>query len=192
MEREWLSKNCMKLRLQLRQQIGEEKVAFHEINQEFESRRLQLHQASRWADQAQRDKISFYGGLELRNRLFREEKFVVKRQIEQDKQELMKGPGSVETARKSDSDMKRESLNTSVPSPHFQSRSGMLNHIGGTYSHNGMMDYPRIPFSEWNLGKFPDSMEFQSWKVNFRTEVCVRTADPQITMLWIKEVGQIN
>ena len=31
-------------------------------------------------------------------------------------------------------------------------------------------------------------MEFQSWKVNFRTEVCLRTADPQITMLWIKEV----
>ena len=30
-------------------------------------------------------------------------------------------------------------------------------------------------------------MEFQSWKVNFRTEVCLRTADLQITMLWIKE-----
>ena len=51
-----------------------------------------------------------------------------------------------------------------------------------------MMDYPRIPISEWNLGKFPDSMEFQSWKCNFRTEVCMRTADPQVTMLWIKEV----
>ena len=31
-------------------------------------------------------------------------------------------------------------------------------------------------------------MEFQSWKVNFRTELCQRTADPQITMHWIKEV----
>ena len=31
-------------------------------------------------------------------------------------------------------------------------------------------------------------MEFQSWKVNFRTEVCLRTADLQITMHWIKEV----
>ena len=31
-------------------------------------------------------------------------------------------------------------------------------------------------------------MEFQSWKFNFRTEVCMRTADPQVTMLWIKEV----
>ena len=84
--------------------------------------------------------------------------------------------------------MKRESLNTSIQSLHFQSRSGMLNHTGGTYSHGGMMEYPRIPITEWNLGKFPDSMEFQSWKVNFRTEVCPRTADPQITMLWIEEV----
>ena len=83
--------------------------------------------------------------------------------------------------------MKRESLNTSIQSPHFQSRSGMLNHTGGTYSH-GVRDYPRFPPTEWHLGKNPDSMEFQSWKVNFTTEVCLRTADPQITMLWIKEV----
>ena len=48
----------------------------------------------------------------------------------------------------------RESLNTSVPSHHFQSRSGMLNHVGGTYSHHGMMDYPRLPITEWSLGKF--------------------------------------
>ena len=31
-------------------------------------------------------------------------------------------------------------------------------------------------------------MDFESWKVNFRTEVCLRTEDLQITMLWIKEV----
>ena len=31
-------------------------------------------------------------------------------------------------------------------------------------------------------------MEFQSSKVNFRTEVCAKPADPQITMHWIKEV----
>ena len=35
---------------------------------------------------------------------------------------------------------------------------------------------------------FLDSMEFQSWKINFRTEFCLRKADPQITMLWIKEL----
>ena len=71
-----------------------------------------------------------------------------------------------------------------IQSPHFQSRSGLLNHTGGTYSHSGVMDYPRIQIAELYVGKFSDSMEFQSWKVNFRTEVCVRTADPQIAMLW--------
>ena len=74
---------------------------FQEINQEFESQRFQLHQVSRWTDQTQRDKISLYGELELRNthlprnhvRITQElktwEVFVTKKQIEQDKQELM-------------------------------------------------------------------------------------------------------
>ena len=35
-------------------------------------------------------------------------------------------------------------------------------------------------------------MEFQSWKLNFRTEVCMQTADPQVTMLWIKEVEVVK
>ena len=51
-----------------------------------------------------------------------------------------------------------------------------------------LFDDPRCPMMEWNLGEFPDSMEFRSWKVAFRTGVCLRTADPQINMLWIKEV----
>ena len=64
----------------------------------------------------------------------------------------------------------------------------MLNHTGGTSSYNGMMDYPRNLFSELNLGKFPDphTLKFHIWKVN--SEVRPRTADPQITGLWIKEV----
>ena len=48
-------------------------IAFQEINQEFESQRFQLRQASRWTDQAQRDKNSLYGELELRTRLFQED-----------------------------------------------------------------------------------------------------------------------
>ena len=47
-------------------------ITVYEINQEFESQRLQLQQANQWADQAQRDKISLYGEQEMRNRLFRE------------------------------------------------------------------------------------------------------------------------
>ena len=45
-------------------------IALYEINQEFESQQLQL--ANQWADQAQRNKTSLYGELEMRNRLFRE------------------------------------------------------------------------------------------------------------------------
>ena len=33
-----------------------------------------------------------------------------------------------------------------------------------------------------------DSTEFQSWKVNFKTEICAKTANPQITMHWITDV----
>ena len=73
--------------------------------------------------------------------------------------------------------------------PRFQSGGGLLNHTGGTYSHVGMIDYPRIPISELHLTKFPDFMEFQSWKVNFKTEVCSRTAHLHLTMHWIKKVG---
>ena len=65
---------------------------------------------------------------------------------------------------------------------------GISRHTGGTYSHVGMMEYPRFPISELHLAKFPDSMEFESWKVNFKTEVCAKTANPQITMSWITEV----
>ena len=39
-----------------------------------------------------------------------------------------------------------------------------------------------------HLGQFPNSLEFQSWKVNFETEVCSNSAYPHLTMHWIKEV----
>ena len=51
-----------------------------------------------------------------------------------------------------------------------------------------MIDYTRFPISEMHRGKVPDSMEFQSWKVNFKTEICSKSADPHFTMHWIKEV----
>ena len=51
---------------------GNQNYALQEIVQEFESQRFQLHQANRWADQAQRDKICLYGELDLKNRLFQE------------------------------------------------------------------------------------------------------------------------
>ena len=84
--------------------------------------------------------------------------------------------------------MRREPQNSSIPVPRFQCGGGLLNHTGGTSSHSGMIDYTRFPISELHLGNFPNSMEFQSWKVNFKTEICSKSADPHLTMHWIKEV----
>ena len=78
--------------------------ACREIIQEFEAQRFQLHQASRWAGQAERENISLYGELELRNRVCHEtmqgnakklknrEEFVAKKLIKQDMQELSNCP----------------------------------------------------------------------------------------------------
>ena len=58
--------------------------------------------------------------------------------------------------------MKRESLSAPTQPLHHQSRSGMLYHAGGTYYHNGVMDYPRMPITERNLGKFLTLRNFKS------------------------------
>ena len=78
-------------------------------------------------------------------------------------------PDITGTTKRPESDMKREPLNTSIPVPHFQRGGGKLNHTVGTCSHGGTIDYPRLP-------------------VNFKTEVCSKSADPHLTMHWIKEV----
>ena len=36
--------------------------------------------------------------------------------------------------------------------------------------------------------KFPDHTEFQSWIVNFRTEVCSKANNPTLALQWIKEI----
>ena len=54
------------------------------------------------------------------------------------------------------------------------------------------MDYPRFPILEMRLRNFPHSMKFQSWKVNFKTEVFSKTADLHLTMQWITEVEIAN
>ena len=87
--------------------------------------------------------------------------------------------------------MRREPQSSSIPTARFNQGIGTLSpvcHTGGTYSQNGMMDCPRFPISEMRLGKFPDSLEYQSWKVNLKTEVCANSAFSHITMHWIKEV----
>ena len=100
---------------------------------------------------------------------------------------LKLGLDSEGNARRSEKEVRREPQKSSIPVPRFQRRAGVCDHTGGTYSHNGMIDDPRFPISELHLVKFLDSMEFQSWKVNFKTEACSKTADPHLAMHWIKK-----
>ena len=82
-------------------------------------------------------------------------------------------------------ELRQEPQNSSIPVPRFPRGGGILNHFGGNYD---MMDYARFPISKIHRGQIPNSMEWQSWKVNFKTEVCSETADPHLTMHWIEEV----
>ena len=51
-----------------------------------------------------------------------------------------------------------------------------------------MMENQRNSISDLHFGKFPDSLDFQCRKVNFKTEVCSDSVWPTVTMLWNKEV----
>ena len=73
-ERKWLNKKCLN-EAEVEARNWEKRnadVALYEVNQEFESQRFQLQQASRWAEQAQRDNISLNGKMELRTRPLQE------------------------------------------------------------------------------------------------------------------------
>ena len=47
-------------------------MALYETNRELGSQRLDLYQANQWADQAREEKISSFGELDMRNRIFQE------------------------------------------------------------------------------------------------------------------------
>ena len=97
-------------------------------------------------------------------------------------------PDTARNKKKKESEMRLKLQNSSIPVTRFQSLSGLLNHTGGTCSHGGMIGCPKFQFSELRLGKFHDSMDLRSWKVNFKTEACSNSADPHVTKHWIKEV----
>ena len=73
--------------------------------------------------------------------------------------------------------MRREPKNLSILVPRFQRGGGILNHTGGTYSHDGMLGCPRIPFTEWNLGNILDSVESSKLERNWCLSKNSRTSD---------------
>ena len=50
------------------------------------------------------------------------------------------------------------------------------------------METPRYAISELHFGKCPHSDDFQCRRVDFKTDVCVSTSTPELTMSWINEV----
>ena len=56
----------------------------------------------------------------------------------------------------------------------------------GTCTRSGMT-IPSHPSSEMHLGRFLDHTEFQSWIVNFRSEVCSKVKNPTRALQWIKD-----
>ena len=62
------------------------------------------------------------------------------------------------------------------------------NHDTWIPMHRTVMVTPRYSISELHIGKFPDPDDFQCWRINFKTEVCVSTSTPQLTVSWINEV----
>ena len=85
----------------------------------------------------------------------------------------------------------QEAQDSTNPTPRFVTEFSTWNpqyRAGGTYPQICMMEFPRTRISELHFGKFPDSVDFQCWKVNFKTEVCSNSVCPTITMLWIKAV----
>ena len=63
-----------------------------------------------------------------------------------------------------------------------------MHRTGGNYSQNCTMDVPRYTISELHFGNSPDQDDFQCWRVNFKTEVCVSKSSPELTVSWINEV----
>ena len=87
--------------------------------------------------------------------------------------------------------LRREPQSSTIPSPRFSRNPDAWNSMcrtGGTYSRNCAMETPRCAISELHFGKFTDPEDFQCWKVTFKTEVCVSTSTPELTMSWINEV----
>ena len=87
--------------------------------------------------------------------------------------------------------VRREPQSSTIPTPRFTRKHetwALLHRTGGTHSQYCMMETPKCSISELHIGKFPDSVGFQCWKVSSKTEVCANTPCPMLTMSWIREV----
>ena len=62
---------------------------------------------------------------------------------------LKLGPDAEGNAKRPEIEMRREQQNSSILVPCFPRGAGVYDHTGGTYSHSGVIDYPR--FSDFGI-----------------------------------------
>ena len=84
--------------------------------------------------------------------------------------------------------LRREPQSSTIPTPRFSKNpntwaSYWRNLCSNLYDGNSEVCHLGIAFL-----KFPDPDDFQCWRVNFKTELCVCTPFPQFTMSWVNEV----
>ena len=88
-----------------------------------------------------------------------------------------------ETGRKERKRVEKGTVECAFQSPHFESRSGTFKHTGGTCSHGGMMDYPRILITDrilenvltlWNFkaGCLTSELKFVCEPPNLKSLCC--------------------
>ena len=65
------------------------------------------------------------------------------------------GPESSEKNMGSRREVMREPQDSSKVVPCFQRGADLSDPTGGTYSHDGVIDYPRFLISKMHLGRFP-------------------------------------
>ena len=68
----------------------------------------------------------------------------------------------------------------------------MTNHAVGIGTCTQCMTIPSYLHSEMHLHKFPDQTEFQSWVVNFRTEVCEKNEESRAPIAVDQEIEETS
>ena len=108
----------MKLKQKLWREIGKIEIFrlcfFMKSIKEVESQRFQRQQANRWADQAQRDKISLYVELELRIRHFQEDRARDCQETEELRRSCCEGADRARQARSDELSLQQERNPTTV------------------------------------------------------------------------------
>ena len=87
--------------------------------------------------------------------------------------------------------LRRDPQSSTTPTPRFSRNPDTWNstrRTGGSYFSKLYDGNSEVCFLGVAFRKFPDPDDYQCWRDRFKTEVCVSTSIPELTMSWINEV----